>query len=179
LLKERWVPSLTVVEPYYSTETYLNSLAESLNRQMAALPEKPERLILSYHGVPRRYVHNGDPYCCMCIETTNLLRPKLSLPPEHVIHCFQSRFGKEPWLEPYTDETIERLAKEGIKRLAVANPGFVVDCLETIDEIGREGAHVFKEHGGEQYAALTCLNDEEHWVDGCVELIRKVLPQIN
>jgi protoporphyrin/coproporphyrin ferrochelatase len=175
LKKERWVPALTVIEPYYKSEEYLTALATSINTQIASLPNPPERLILSYHGVPRRYVHNGDPYCCMCVETTNLLRPRLNLPPENIIHCFQSRFGKEPWLEPYTDETIERLAKQGIKRLAVANPGFVVDCLETIDEIGHEGAELFKEHGGQEYHAITCLNDEDHWLDGTVNLIRSAI----
>lgn len=174
LQKERWVPTLKVVEPYYKSEPYIAALAESINRQLAEITPKPERLILSYHGIPQRYSRNGDPYCCMCIETTNLLRPRINLPAENIIHCFQSRFGKEPWLQPYTDETIERLAKDGIKHLAVACPGFVVDCLETIDEIGTEAEELFHEHGGEKLHALTCLNDEETWIRGCIELILKL-----
>lgn len=177
LLKERWVPTLRVVEPYYKSEQYLDALANSINRQLQEISNKPERLILSYHGIPQRYSRNGDPYCCMCIETTNLLRPRINLPADRIIHCFQSRFGKEPWLQPYTDETIERLAKEGVKTIAVACPGFVVDCLETIDEIGTEAEELFKEHGGEHLHALTCLNNEEQWLKGCAELIKSCWPQ--
>ncbi|NDC37677.1 MAG: ferrochelatase, partial [Proteobacteria bacterium] len=135
-------------------------------------PTRPDKLILSYHGVPKRYVANGDPYCCECVETTKLLSAKLSVPRAEIIHTFQSRFGREPWLTPYTDDTLEKLAHEGVKHLAVACPGFVADCLETIDEIGIEGAEEFIEAGGKSLTLVPCVNDSEPFID-CLEAVVK------
>ncbi len=164
LLKLRWVPTLRVAAPYYNDTRYLQALAAVTNEGLKKLDYKPEKLVFSYHGVPRRYIVAGDPYCCMCTETTRAICGKLDIPEKDIIHTFQSRFGKEPWLEPYTDETIAGLADSGIKDIAVACPGFTTDCLETLDEIGNEGTHLFQEHGGERLSLIPCLNDHPAWI---------------
>jgi protoporphyrin/coproporphyrin ferrochelatase len=164
LLKARWVPSLKVVDPYFAHPEYIAALAHTINESLARLPQLPQRLVLSYHGIPLEYIKNGDPYCCQCTETTQHLLPLLNFPPEHVIHTFQSRFGRDPWLEPYTDVTIDALPAKGITHIAVACPGFVSDCLETIDEMGREATHAFLEAGGKTLDIIPCLNDHPRWI---------------
>lgn len=175
LLKSRFVPTLRVAEPYYEHPAFLEALATTINTACDEFSPAPERLILSYHGVPESYVVKGDPYCCMCTETTQALLPMLNMPKEHVIQTYQSRFGREPWLEPYTDDTIEALAKEGIKHIAVACPGFTTDCLETLDEMGNEAHELFVEHGGETLRLVPCLNDHPTWIDGMTSLIQDEL----
>jgi ferrochelatase len=165
LLKRRWVPTLRVVEPYYRHDGYVAALATTINEGLAAMGEPPSHLVLSYHGIPERYVEKGDPYCCMCTETTRALIPKLHISADRVIHTYQSRFGKDPWLVPYTDETIEALAKDGATRIAVAAPGFTADCLETLDELGNEGRHLFEEHGGKELRVIPCLNTHPAWME--------------
>lgn len=171
LLKRRVVPTLRVVAPYYRHTSYINSLADTINASLNNLPKQPEKLVFSYHGIPEEYVENGDTYCCHCTETSRALIPKLNFPRENIIHTYQSRFGKDPWLVPYTDETIEKLAKEGIKHIAVCAPGFVADCLETLDELGNEGEHLFKEKGGETLSLIPCLNDQTPWINAMTEIV--------
>ncbi|MBX7138750.1 MAG: ferrochelatase [Oligoflexia bacterium] len=173
LLKRRWVPTLKVVEPYFDQAAYIDALAARIDQFYAEANPRPERLVLSYHGIPQKYVRKGDPYCCMCTETTMSLLKKIKLRPQEVIHTYQSRFGRDPWLTPYTDETINALAKQGIKHLAVFCPGFTADCLETLDEIGNEGLHAFKEHGGETLKLIPSLNQHPAWIEAMVQIVKK------
>jgi len=175
LLKQRWVPTLRVAEPYYAHPRYVTAQAEIINQHLATLGWKPDRLVLSYHGVPQRYVAKGDPYCCQCVETTAALLPHLAISKESVVHTFQSRFGREPWLTPYTDETLEELGHQGVKSLAIVAPGFTADCLETLDELGNEGREQFEEAGGENYSAVPCLNDHPVWLDAMASIISEEL----
>ena len=175
ILKRRWVPTLRVAEPYFAHPKYVEALAITINDHIASMPFKPERLVLSYHGIPQKYVSKGDPYCCQCVETTGALLPRLSLPREKVIHTFQSRFGRDPWLTPYTDETLEELGHSGVKKIAICAPGFTADCLETLDELGNEGHEQFTEAGGEEISVVPCLNDHPVWLDGMTEIIREEL----
>ena len=139
---------------YVSTEN-----AASLNAELAKLKFKPQAILASFHGVPEAYVEKGDPYAQHCAETTRLLRQKLKMDDELLVMTFQSRFGKAEWIKPYTDATVQRLAKEGVKNLAVITPGFAADCLETLEEIAMENAEIFRHAGGENFAAIPCLND--------------------
>ena len=173
LLKKRWVPSVKVVDAYYRHPAYVEALATSIRESCAKLPVPPEYLILSYHGIPQRYVRAGDPYCCMCTETSAALRPLLGGLADHTLHTYQSRFGREPWLSPYTDETITMLGQNGVRRLAIACPGFPTDCLETLDEIGNEGAHAFQAAGGEQFTLVPCLNDHPAWIEAMLTILKE------
>jgi len=175
LLKRRWVPTLRVAEPYFAHPAYIKALAGIINGHISAMPWKPEKLVLSYHGVPEKYVAKGDPYCCQCVETTAALLPELDVAQADVIHTFQSRFGRDPWLRPYTDETFEELGHRGVRGIAVVAPGFTADCLETLDELGNEGEEQFHEAGGERYYLIPCLNDHPLWLDGMTEIIREEL----
>ena len=175
LLKRRVVPTLRVAEPYFAHPPYIRALAYTINDHLASLQTQPERLVFSYHGIPEAYVDQGDTYCCHCAETTNALVPMLNIEPDKVIHTYQSRFGRDPWLEPYTDETIVALAKQGIKNIAVACPGFPTDCLETLDELGNEGREEFTENGGEVFELIPCLNEQAPWIEGMTELITQEL----
>lgn len=171
LLKRRWVPTLRVAEPYFAHPKYIWAQATIINDHLRRLDWKPQRLLLSYHGVPQRYVRNGDPYCCQCVETTEALRPLIEFDSAKIVHTFQSRFGREPWLMPYTDETLEHLGEDGVKDIAIVAPGFTADCLETIDELGTEGREEFCEAGGEKYALIPCVNDHEVWLDAMHDII--------
>lgn len=175
MLKRRNVPTLRVAEPYYAHAEYVDALAATINESLAKMDTPPEKLVFSYHGIPEEYVEKGDVYCCHCTETSRELIPKLNLPAENVIHTYQSRFGRDPWLVPYTDETINALAESGVKRIAVACPGFTADCLETLDEIGNEAREDFEERGGEHLELIPCLNDHPAWMDGMAQLIEKEL----
>lgn len=171
LLKRRVVPTLRVVEPYYAHPAYIKALSETINLSLGALEEKPEKLVFSYHGVPESYIEKGDVYCCHCAETSAHLIPRLDLEAQDIIHTYQSRFGRDPWLVPYTDETIKELAEKGHKHIAVACPGFTADCLETLDEIGNEAREEFVEHGGKTISLIPCLNDQESWIDAMKEIV--------
>jgi ferrochelatase len=175
LLKMRVVPTLRVMPPYHDTSAYLGSVARLIGEVLERRERPPERLILSYHGIPQRYVAAGDPYAAQCEATTAGLKSCLQFPPEKILHTYQSRFGKEPWLSPYTDETIKSLAATGVKDLLVACPGFTMDCLETIDEIGVENRHVFTGAGGERLQLVSCLNDHPVWVAALTGLIQNEL----
>ncbi|WP_092499337.1 ferrochelatase [Faunimonas pinastri] len=158
LMKMRWQPALRTVPPYHDDPAYIDALAESVEQHLAKLDFEPEVVIASYHGLPQSYFRKGDPYHCHCQKTTRLLRETLDWPKTRLIATFQSRFGPEEWLQPYTDKTIEQLAKDGVKRIAVLNPGFVADCLETLEEIAVQNREVFLHHGGEKFSHIPCLN---------------------
>ena len=157
----RWQPTLRVAAPYFDDPAYIEALAASTKASLAKLDFVPEVILASYHGIPQDYFDKGDPYYCHCAKTTRLLREALGEDGKKLRMSFQSRFGGAAWLQPYTDETVKTLAREGVKRLAVITPGFAADCLETLEEIGVENAEYFHEAGGEQFAALPCLNDSD------------------
>ena len=161
LMAMRRQPTLRVVPPYYDEPVYIEALAETLTQGLARLPFKPDVIIASFHGLPQKYFERGDPYHCHCAKTTRLLRTRLKLDEAKLLMTFQSRFGKDPWLQPYTDMTVKGLAENGVKNLAVVTPGFAADCLETLEEIAVENADIFKRHGGENFALIPCLNDGE------------------
>jgi ferrochelatase len=157
----RWQPAVRTLPPYYDDPAYIDALEADIAGQIEALDFAPEVLLLSYHGVPERTLHLGDPYHCHCRKTSRLLSERLAgrLPELRIETTFQSRFGRAKWLEPSTEAVLAREAKAGTRRLAVAAPGFSADCLETLEELAIRGREVFKDAGGERFAALSCLND--------------------
>lgn len=161
LTKLRWQPALRTVPPYHDDPVYIDALAKSIETELAGLDFEPETVLASFHGIPQSYFRKGDPYHCHCQKTTRLLRERLGWSSDKLRITFQSRFGPEEWLQPYTDKTVESLAREGMKRIAVLNPGFVADCLETLEEIAGEAGEIFHENGGEKFAHIPCLNDSE------------------
>jgi ferrochelatase len=161
LMAMRRQPTIRVAAPYYNDTFYIDALVTSIKAELAKLAFEPQVILASFHGMPEDYVRKGDPYEQQCIETTRLLRAALGYDEAKLMLTFQSRFGRAKWLEPYTDQTVEALAKRGVKSLAVVTPGFSADCLETLEEIAVENAHIFLKHGGENFAAIPCLNDSE------------------
>jgi ferrochelatase len=161
LMKLRRQPALRIMPAYYDDPYYIEVLASSLKAELKALPFAPDVILLSYHGMPKEFVLKGDPYEAQCARTTELLRAQLRLGEDKLMMTFQSRFGRARWLEPYTIKTVKALAKKGVKNLVVLTPGFSADCLETLEEIAVENAHVFKRHGGANFTAIPCLNDSE------------------
>jgi ferrochelatase len=168
-------PTLRVTPPYYNEHFYIDALASSIETHLAMLPFEPELIVASFHGMPKDYVDKGDPYRDHCIATTALLRKRLGMDETKLMLTFQSRFGRAEWLQPYTDKTIEKLAKDGVKRIAVVMPGFAADCLETLEEIAGENAEIFEHNGGEQFAAIPCLNDSEPGMDVLRQLVLREL----
>ena len=175
LTRLRAQPTLRVTPPYYDDAFYIEALATSIEGHLATLPFKPELIVASYHGMPKEYVDKGDPYGEQCVATTALLRRRLGLDESKLLLTFQSRFGRAEWLQPYTDKTIEKLAKDGVKRIAVVMPGFAADCLETLEEIAGENAEIFKHNGGEAFSAIPCLNDSEPGMDVIRQLVLREL----
>jgi protoporphyrin/coproporphyrin ferrochelatase len=166
----RWQPTLRVAAPYFDDPVYIEALATSARRSLAALDFEPEKIVVSFHGIPRSYFDKGDPYYCHCAKTWRLLRAALDLSEERMPMTFQSRFGRTEYLQPYTDKTVTALAQNGVRRLAVITPGFAADCLETLEEIGVENAGYFLQNGGEKFAALPCLNDSPEGI-GVIEAL--------
>jgi ferrochelatase len=173
--KLRAQPTLRVTPPYYDDPDYIEALAVSINAHLATLSFEPELFVASFHGMPKAYVDKGDPYLAQCIATTQSLRKRMGLDERKLILTFQSRFGTDEWLNPYTDKTIAQLAKDGVRRAAVITPGFSADCLETLEEIAQENAEIFKHNGGEQFAAIPCLNDSEAGMDVIRQLVLREL----
>jgi ferrochelatase len=161
LMRMRRQPALRVAPPYYDEPVYIEALASTLETELRRMPIKPDVILASFHGMPRSYVDKGDPYYAQCAETVRLLRERLKFDESKFRMTFQSRFGRAEWLQPYTDKTVKELAKEGVKNLAVITPGFSADCLETLEEIAIENAHIFKRNGGENFVHIPCLNDSE------------------
>ena len=175
LMKMRWMPAVRTVPPYHDEPVYIDALASSIEKSIDELDHKPEKIVASYHGIPQSYFKKGDPYHCHCHKTTRLLREKLDMDADYLMTTFQSRFGPEEWLQPYTDKTIEELGDKGVKKIAVFNPGFSSDCLETLEEIAGEGEEIFHEHGGETFTHIPCLNDSEEGMDVIETLVRREL----
>ena len=171
----RWQPSLRVVPPYFDDPAYIDGLARSIRAHLDGLSWGPQLILTSFHGVPKRYLMLGDPYHCHCAKTSRLLREALGLTPQQLRLTFQSRFGTEEWLQPYTDKTLEALPAEGIKRVAILAPGFVADCLETLEELNVEGRESFLEAGGEQFAYIPCLNDSDDGMQVIETMVRREL----
>jgi protoporphyrin/coproporphyrin ferrochelatase len=161
LLRQRRQPAIRIMPAYYDDPYYIEVLSSSLKAELKALPFSPDVIVASYHGMPQDYVQKGDPYERQCVRTTELLRQQLKLDDTKLILTYQSRFGRARWLQPYTIDTVKALAKKGVKNLVVITPGFSADCLETLEEIAVENAHVFKRYGGQNFAAIPCLNDSE------------------
>ena len=166
----RWPPELRVINDYHDDAGHIDALAQSIQRWWAS-HGRGDKLLLSFHGIPQRYVASGDPYLQQCQATARLLRERLQLDETQLLVSFQSRVGREPWLQPYTDEIVKRLAREGVKRLDVACPGFAVDCLETLEEIAMQNAEFFTEAGGEALRYIPALNDSEEQVASLAALI--------
>ena len=171
----RWQPSLRTLPPYHDDPAYIDALADDLSRQLDALAFAPEVLLLSFHGMPQRTLELGDPYHCHCQKTSRLLQERLARPGLRFRTTFQSRFGPAKWLGPATDDTLEEEAQAGTKRLAIAAPGFSADCLETLEELAIQGREQFTEAGGEQFAALSCLNTSPAGLTMLEHLLRREL----
>lgn len=171
LMKEKWQPTVRIVDPYYENGAYIDALAASVQRAYDAAQHKPQMLVCSYHGLPERYLREGDPYHCQCAKTTRLLRERLGWAKDAVTTTFQSRFGPEEWLKPYTVEEVARLAKSGVKRIAVVAPAFSADCIETLEEINGEIRESFEHAGGEEFTYIPCLNDDTAHIDALSGII--------
>ena len=175
LMRMRWQPAVRVAPSYHDDPVYIEALAASMRRHLAALDFEPEVILATFHGMPQAYLEQGDPYHCQCQKTSRLLRAALQWPADRWLTTFQSRFGNDPWLQPYTNETVKRLAGEGVKRLALVAPGFSADCLETLEELDRENRHAFEEAGGEKFAYLPALNDSEEGMRVIEAVVRREL----
>ena len=177
LAEMRWQPITRTLPPYHADAAYIDALSRDIGRQIAALDEAPEVLLLSFHGMPERTLHLGDPYHCQCRKTARLLAAALAAdyPAMRVSCSFQSRFGRAKWLEPATDAVLVEEARKGTKRLAVAAPGFSVDCLETLEELGLRGRDQFIEAGGERFSLFSCLNDGAAGMEMLETLVRREL----
>jgi len=172
LMAERWQPASRTLPPYFDRRDYIEALAQSVLRMV---PEPPDMLVASYHGLPKRYLMSGDPYHCQCQKTTRLLRERLGWPADRVITTFQSRFGPEEWLKPYTVEEVARLAQAGKKRIAVIAPAFSADCIETLEEINGEIRESFEHAGGESFTYIPCLNDDDAHIAALMGAIEREL----
>ena len=173
LMRMRWQPSLQIVPHYESDPLYISALVKSINRKLENLSWKPDLIIASYHGIPKKYFDKGDPYHCYCHKTTRLIKEKFSR--IEIQTTFQSRFGPQEWLTPYTDKTIESLPNKGIKNLLVICPGFSSDCVETLEEIDIQGRESFLKSGGEKFDLVPCLNDSLEHIKLFETLVKKYL----
>jgi ferrochelatase len=172
LMTERRVPAVRVVPPYYNHLAYLEAVEGTIRTDLAQLPWEPEHFVISFHGIPQEYAQKGDPYASQVVCTTGELVKRMGWKREQWTQTYQSRFGRKAWLKPYTDDVLTALAKKGIKRLYVALPGFTADCLETLDEIGRESKELFEKAGGEHLKNGTCLNEHPKWIEAMARIVR-------
>ena len=172
LMKSKWQPSSRTVEAYFDKKNYIEALAQSVEKAYAEAEKKPDILVCSYHGVPKRYLMEGDPYHCQCQKTTRLLKERLGWSDSEIVTTFQSKFGPEEWLKPYTVEEVARLAEqEGKKSIAVIAPAFSSDCIETLEEINEEIKESFEDGGGEKFTYIPCLNAESAHIDALSSII--------
>jgi ferrochelatase len=160
------------INQYFEEKNYIVAFSNSI-KEFWKKNEKPQKIIFSYHGIPKRYLTNGDPYHCFCLKTTRLVKEYMGLSDDEIMTTFQSRFGREEWLKPYTSETLKELPKQGIKNIHIISPGFSSDCLETLEELEEENKEYFLESGGENYSYIPCLNDSEDHIDMFANLIKK------
>ena len=163
LMKMRWQPSLQIIPHYESEPLYIDALVKSINKKISELNWKPDLIVASYHGIPKKYFDKGDPYHCYCQKTSRLITEKFNKIP--IQTTFQSRFGPQEWLQPYTDKTLENLPKEGKKNILVVCPGFSSDCVETLEEIAIQGKNSFLKYGGKNFDIVPCLNDNEDHIN--------------
>jgi ferrochelatase len=173
LMGMRWQPSLQVIPHYESEPAYIDALVKSLERKIENISWKPDLIISSYHGIPKKYFDKGDPYHCYCHKTTRLMKEKFNL--IDIRLTFQSRFGPQEWLTPYTDKTLESLPENGIKNLLVICPGFASDCVETLEEINIQGREIFLNSGGKNFDLIPCLNDSSDHIDLFEKLVKKYI----
>lgn len=173
LLKMRFQPHIELIEPYYDHPSYIHALRSSINDRVAQLDYNIDAVLLSYHGIPKRYHDHGDPYMQHCLKTSEALQQLM--PDVQILTSFQSRFGKEEWIKPYTDEMFQQLPNQGIKNLMVVCPGFAVDCIETLEEINIEGKEEFLEAGGHNFAMVPCLNDHDDHIQLFADLVKPKL----
>ena len=175
LLAERWQPAVRTAPPYFDHPMYIDALARSIDGHLAGLSWQPEVILASFHGLPKRYLMLGDPYHCQCAKTSRLLRERLGWDESRLRMTFQSRFGREEWLRPYTDETVLELARAGARNLAIVTPGFAADCVETLEEIAIGVRESFLEHGGENFTYVPCLNAADDHIALLTDLVRREL----
>ena len=173
LMKMRWQPSLQIIPHYESEPSYIDSLIKSIEKKLNEINWKPDLIISSYHGIPKSYFDKGDPYHCYCHKTTRLMREKFKK--IEIQTTFQSRFGPQEWLTPYTDKTLESLPKEGVKNVLAICPGFSSDCVETLEEILIQGKESFLEAGGENFDMVSCLNDNDDHIKLLNNLIKRYI----
>ncbi len=171
LMKMRWQPALKIVPHYESEPLYIDAIVNSIKKKINQIDWKPDLIVASYHGIPKKYFEKGDPYHCYCQKTTRLISEKFTQ--IKIITTFQSRFGPQEWLQPYTDKTFEMLPKDGIKKILVISPGFASDCVETLEEISIQGKESFKKFGGEKFEFIPCLNDNDDHITLLEYLVRK------
>ena len=173
LMNMRWQPSLKIIPHYESEPLYIDALVNSLKTKMSEINWQPDLIVASYHGIPKKYFDKGDPYHCYCHKTTRLISEKFK--EIDIKTTFQSRFGPEEWLQPYTDKTLENLPKEGKKNILVICPGFASDCVETLEEISIEGKESFLKAGGDKFELVPCLNDNKDHIELLRHLVNKNL----
>jgi ferrochelatase len=167
----RWQPALRIAAPFYDRPAYIKAVSDSLQQGLQRLDFAPEKIVVSWHGIPQDYFDKGDPYYCHCAKTTRLLGEATGLG-DRLFMTFQSRFGPKEWLKPYTIDTVKALPAQGVKKIAVIAPGFFADCLETLEELGVENRRAFVEAGGEDFALLPCLNDSVGGMDVIADVVR-------
>lgn len=174
-ITKKFVPALRFVGPYFDDPAYINALAARTRKELEKLPHRPDKFVITFHGIPKRYAQEGDPYPVHCKKTAELLAHAMGWHKDEWVLAFQSRFGREEWLGPYTNRVLENLPSEGVKRPCVIAPAFVTDCLETLHELGIEGRHIFANAGGDpkSYATIPCLNDEPEWLDFLAALAKE------
>ena len=171
----RWQPAVRTAPAYFDDPAYVAALAKSIDEGVKALDFEPDLVITSYHGMPVSYLMAGDPYHCQCLKTTRLVREHLGWPKEKLMVTFQSRFGSEEWLQPYTAETLDELPKRGIKKIAILAPAFSGDGIETLEELAITGREQFMHGGGEKFAYIPCLNDTDGGMDAIEAVVRREL----
>jgi len=170
-MKMRWQPSLQIIPHYESNPLYINALVNSIEKKITEINWQPDLIIASYHGIPKKYFEKGDPYHCYCHKTTRLIREKFDK--VTIETTFQSRFGPQEWLQPYTDKTLENLPKTGKKNILVICPGFSSDCVETLEEISIQGKESFLNSGGTNFDVIPCLNDNEDHIKLLNNLVQR------
>ncbi|MEC7179734.1 MAG: ferrochelatase [Pseudomonadota bacterium] len=173
LMQMRWQPSLQIIPHYESEPMYIQALISSIESKIKEIKWKPDLIIASYHGIPKSYFEKGDPYHCYCHKTTRLIKEKFNY--IDIQTTFQSRFGPQEWLTPYTDKTLESLPSRGIKKILVICPGFASDCVETLEEINIQGRETFLDSGGENFDLIPCLNDTPNHINLFKKLVSKYL----
>jgi ferrochelatase len=175
LMRVRWQPAVRVAPAYYENPAYIEAIAASVRSHLGTLDFEPDTIIASFHGMPQAYLEAGDPYHCQCQKTSRLVRERLGWPADRWLTTFQSQFGNDPWLQPYTIDTVARLALSGTKRIAMVAPGFSADCLETLEELDMENRTAFLANGGERFAYVPCLNDSDAGVAVITSVVQREL----